>query len=414
MFSKTSILASLLAIAPMPASAHMFMRKPVPYGNPDNGPLEASGANFPCKGVAYTGGKNDWVVGSKQRIEMGGTAVHGGGSCQVSVTTDKAPTKSSKWKVIHSVHGGCPAPPKEGGNYAEGSPPASLGFDFTVPTEVPNGELAMAWTWFNRIGAREMYMVCAPVTVTGGASDQALFNALPDMAIANIASQGTCKTKEGSDYLFENPGKYITVGEKGLGPLIPLCNSGGGGGGGSGGTPPAAPPTVPPAPPAPANPGAPAGPSQAPANPPAAPTVIPSADNKLTSTLRTIITVTAPSTPQPSAPPGSSALASSKPPAGAPSSPAQVSPSPPGAPAAPSNTPAGPSQPPAAPAPGGSTGGQTCSPDGAIVCSGDGKQFGLCNWGKAVMQPVAAGTTCVGGKIAKRDGFVTRIKTVYT
>jgi hypothetical protein len=57
--------------------------------------------------------------------------------------------------------------------------------------------------------------------------------------------------------------------------------------------------------------------------------------------------------------------------------------------------------------------GQTCSPDGSIVCSADGKQFGICNWGKAVMQNVAGGTTCKNGAIAKRDNYATTLKTVY-
>jgi hypothetical protein len=35
------------------------------------------------------------------------------------------------------------------------------------------------------------------------------------------------------------------------------------------------------------------------------------------------------------------------------------------------------------------------------VCNGE-TQFGLCNWGAVVWQPVAAGTKCRDGKIARR------------
>lgn len=49
--------------------------------------------------------------------------------------------------VIHSVIGGCP-----------------LAFDytFTVPAGVPAGKnVLLGWTWFNKVGNREMYMNCA-------------------------------------------------------------------------------------------------------------------------------------------------------------------------------------------------------------------------------------------------------------
>lgn len=44
-----------------------------------------------------------------------------------------------------------------------------------------------------------------------------------------------------------------------------------------------------------------------------------------------------------------------------------------------------------------------CSNDGAVVCSSDGTQFGLCNAGSAVMMAVSAGTECKDGKVTKRD-----------
>jgi hypothetical protein len=221
MFSTTALLGAMLAMGPLVANAHMTMLNPVPWGKPNNSPLDAGGSDFPCKAVAYTGGKaNDWPVGSTQQLSLGGTAVHGGGSCQISVSTDKAPTKSSKWKVIYSIEGGCPPPPPGGGNYVEGTQ-KSLVFPFTIPEELPNGDLAMSWTWFNKIGAREIYQNCAPVTVTGGASDMSAFDALPDMAVANIASINTCKTTETFDYTFENPGQYSI--KNGTGPYKALC-----------------------------------------------------------------------------------------------------------------------------------------------------------------------------------------------
>ncbi|KAH7414454.1 hypothetical protein DE146DRAFT_36095 [Phaeosphaeria sp. MPI-PUGE-AT-0046c] len=383
-FSTTTALSAILAMAPL-TQAHMYMLKPVPYGgNTDKSPLAPDGSNFPCKNVPYTGTINQWPVGSTQTLELFGSAVHDGGSCQISVTTDKAPTKDSKFKVIHSFEGDCPFPPSAGGNKPDGdntNPP----LPFTVPPELPNGEATMVWTWFNRVGNREMYANCAGISVSGGASNTTAFDALPDMAVANIAGHGTCTTVPGVDYTFENPGKYVTRSSKARGPFAPLCGGapapGGSGSGGNTGAPPAAPAPANPGIPPPANPVA---PSQAPpvtsapavsppaASPPAGP---------VTSTTRAIITVTAPSGPAPS-----SKKDAQTPPAAATSQ----------APAAPST---------------GS--GASCSQDGIVVCSSDGKQFGLCNHGKAVFQDVAAGTICKDGKIDRPADFATTLRTIY-
>lgn len=49
--------------------------------------------------------------------------------------------------------------------------------------------------------------------------------------------------------------------------------------------------------------------------------------------------------------------------------------------------------------------GSSCSSDGEIVCSSDGKQFGTCNFGRVTFQPVAAGTQCKDGKIGFAEGY---------
>lgn len=45
------------------------------------------------------------------------------------------------------------------------------------------------------------------------------------------------------------------------------------------------------------------------------------------------------------------------------------------------------------------TAGVSCAPNGAVICSKDGSEFGICNFGRVVFQPVAAGTKCVDGEI---------------
>ncbi|OAG12949.1 uncharacterized protein CC84DRAFT_1079899 [Paraphaeosphaeria sporulosa] len=350
----STLAVAILAMAPA-VQSHMIMASPKPFGSPDNSPLDPSGSNYPCKMTSATAGAgpmNDFAVGSKQQLSFSGSAVHGGGSCQISVTTDKNPTKDSVFKVIHSIEGGCPGV----------NGPAT--FDFTVPDALPDGELVMAWTWFNHIGNREMYMNCANIQVSGGASDNSKFEKLPDMAIANInvGKGASCKTAESSDYTFAGVGENgDTVDRVGSGPFVDLCG---------GAATPA--PVASSAPAASATGGAGGvfapGASSAPvvsSAPAASPT------DAVTSTIKTLATVTAPSA-APTGPANGTAPAASAP----------------------------------AAAPTGGAAGSSCSTNGAVMCNGD-SQFGLCDNGKVVWQAVAAGTKCENGQIAKRDAKFT-------
>lgn len=416
----SAVAVAMLAMAPA-VQSHMIMASPKPFGSPNNSPLDPSGSDYPCHMTTVdtsTGPSNDWAVGSTQTLSFSGSAVHGGGSCQIAITTDKTPTKDSKFKVIHSIEGGCPG---VGG-------PAT--FDFKVPDMLPDGDLVMAWTWFNKIGNREIYMNCANVKVSGGASDTSKFEKLPDMALANIqvGSGASCKTAESSDYTFPGVGQNgDTVVKAGSGPFVDLCggqasagtgsgsgsgssgtgnaNTGAGSGAGSGSgaanngqytpgpgeggaaaTPAAsAPAASAPAASSPAVSAAPSAPaSAAPVSPvpvSSAPAAAPS--GAVTSTVRTLLTVTAPTAPAATIPANSSAPAVGT--------------------AAPTQAPIS-SAPAAAPSGGAAAGGagSTCSSNGALVCNGE-TQFGLCNNGKVVWQAVAPGTKCHNGQIARRD-----------
>lgn len=200
MFAKS---AALIGMASM-ASAHIIMTNPVPYGSPNSSPLAADGSDFPCKGASPGGEGNKFEAGSKQQLSFMGSAVHGGGSCQISVTTDKNPTKESSWKVIKSIEGGCPAKNEplnrpENPNDTDGDV-----YDFEIPSKMADGEYVFAWTWFNKVGNREMYMNCASVSVTGGSNDKSFLDSLPDMYVANIGNG--CATTEGKDMQFNNKG----------------------------------------------------------------------------------------------------------------------------------------------------------------------------------------------------------------
>ena len=108
---KTLLAASVVTmLSATSCRAHMLMASPPPYGSPDNSPLNADGSNFPCKATSNTGATiTNMAIDSPQTLSFKGEAVHGGGSCQVSLTTDNPATKNSRWMVIHSIEGGCPA-----------------------------------------------------------------------------------------------------------------------------------------------------------------------------------------------------------------------------------------------------------------------------------------------------------------
>jgi len=223
----SSVAFALLGLSSI-ASSHMIMKTPTPFAASklagDNGPLLPDGSNFPCKvGYDAEGASNVMPLGSKQELSFVGGATHGGGSCQVSITYDTAPTKSSKFKVIHSIIGGCPARNAAGniGTSAKTEDPDK--YEFSIPDNLPPGDAVLAWTWFNKIGNREMYMNCAPVKLTGGGATRRdleknetliergmeAFDALPDMFVANIGNG--CTTKDSTDLKFDNPGKSVDM-----------------------------------------------------------------------------------------------------------------------------------------------------------------------------------------------------------
>ncbi|KAM0561793.1 hypothetical protein ACHAPJ_002964 [Fusarium lateritium] len=261
-FSKAFTIASLASMA----SAHMLMANPKPYGTPDNSPLKADGSNFPCKGITNDGasGGNVYKQGSTQQLSFTGQAVHGGGSCQVSLTTDKNPTKDSVWKVIKSIEGGCPAKNTPGNLGSNADAPNPDKYDFTIPEELAAGEYTLAWTWFNHVGNREMYMNCAAVTIEGSGGSKDHLDSLPDMFVANIGNG--CEVPADTDLQFPNPGKDVDKFSSKLGKPNGSCgkeSSGGGSDGGSGSGSPA--PTTPAAQPQPTQPAT--TPSAAPADP---------------------------------------------------------------------------------------------------------------------------------------------------
>ena len=147
---KAALSASAIALMASAASAHMVMVTPPPYGTPDNSPIDANGDNFPCKATSNSGGTvTSMAIGSQQQLVFKGEAVHGGGSCQVSLTTDNPATKQSTWMVIKSYVGGCPSRDATGNlggdNNANEIDPDT--YDYTIPDGIAPGTYTLAWTW---------------------------------------------------------------------------------------------------------------------------------------------------------------------------------------------------------------------------------------------------------------------------
>lgn len=196
--------------------SHLTMMSPEPYGKDtlNNSPLAADGGDFPCKlrqgGFQAPSHENFYQIGENQTIRLLGSATHGGGSCQISLTTDLEPSKNSKWKVIKSLEGGCPSNVSRNLNGLWNSD-HDLELDFTIPEGIQPGKYTLAWTWFNKLGNREMYMNCAPITVAKSPLDPPSINVMrppvfPPMFVANING---CMTIEGVDISFPEPGDAV-------------------------------------------------------------------------------------------------------------------------------------------------------------------------------------------------------------
>lgn len=146
-FTLASI-ATAAAFLPM-IEAHLNMVNAGAYKTGDNmPPLLEDGSNFPCAVPDFGNSDGEGPTlnpGQGGEIRLQGTAVHSGGSCQISITYDQPPTKSSVWKVMKSFQGGCPlkiqgnlpAAPVEQSNL----PPLT----YNVPSDLPSGKATIAW-----------------------------------------------------------------------------------------------------------------------------------------------------------------------------------------------------------------------------------------------------------------------------
>lgn len=209
------MIALLVAMMAARVEPHMIMATPKPYGNPDNSPLTSS--NYPCKVTSdpatfyKTDGiidQNSMVAGENQTLSFTGSAVHGGGSCQLAITSDMQPSAETSWRVLMSIESGCPS--------KDGSGPST--YDFTIPADLTPGQYSFAWTWISKLaGQPEYYMNCAPITVTAGKTKRdnegvSLLprdDSYPELFVGNLADINSCKSTPSTDPEYPDPGTNV-------------------------------------------------------------------------------------------------------------------------------------------------------------------------------------------------------------
>lgn len=349
---------AIIALLSATVNGHIVMTSPKPFTFPNEStkqsPLDPSGADFPCKFPAgftperFEDPDNTFAPGSGGNLATIGGATHGGGSCQVSITTDTVPTKNSVWKVIKSIEGGCPSDAP--GNLGESATtPNPTTFPFTIPADTAPGEYTLAWTWFNKLGNEEAYMNCGPIRITAGAAKREVAkiskkrqSALPDMFMANIGNG--CTTPRNADVTFPDPGADLQVGSKVV-PGAPVGNCGA-----VGATPPSG------------------------------------TGNNATSGEE------APESPAPESPAAESPAPAPQPSASAPA----TAPQPPAT--APQSSAAAPVPAPPGGAVAGGARGSPCSPVGSFTCAADGNSFTICEEsGVSESLKMSVGEKCIPG-----------------
>ncbi|KAI1378395.1 lytic polysaccharide monooxygenase [Hypoxylon crocopeplum] len=216
MIPKSHLFTAAAAAFMSLSNGHMIMQTPKPFGGPDldNSPLTSG--NYPCKlkGDPATfyktdGLDNTMAIGESQTLSFKGSAVHGGGSCQLAITKDSQPSPSTSWQVILSIEGGCPSKSGQGPDT----------YDFKIPGGVAPGNYVFAWAWISKLaGQPEFYMNCAPITVTGGKSKRSDNETMelmtrdgqfPELFVANLADINSCKTEPSTDPEYPDPGPNV-------------------------------------------------------------------------------------------------------------------------------------------------------------------------------------------------------------
>ncbi|KAI0242125.1 hypothetical protein L0F63_003215, partial [Massospora cicadina] len=110
-------------------------------------------------------------AGATLTARFAGDAPHDGGHCEFSISYD-----GKEYAVIKTILSEC---------LRNGV----MMYDITIPQSAPSGRAILSWTWFNRIGEREIYMNCAALHIKGGPASGMIFG--PRRLIANLPNHPT-------------------------------------------------------------------------------------------------------------------------------------------------------------------------------------------------------------------------------
>ncbi|KAJ2381234.1 hypothetical protein GGI23_007630, partial [Coemansia sp. RSA 2559] len=164
---------------------------------PSNGVLCKSNTPYPTPSAT-------WTAGQSVTVTFQGSAIHGGGHCQWSISYDNGKTFVVLYEVLTTCFIG------NTGGSANGYP-----YTIKLPADLPSSDKAVfAWSWVNAVGNREFYMNCADVKITGSSATS--FSG-KEITIANhdgypsIAAFGGTSSNSDSGLQYYNNAKTITI-----------------------------------------------------------------------------------------------------------------------------------------------------------------------------------------------------------
>jgi hypothetical protein len=211
---------------------HLIMIEPHPY-NLDTEPLyqtwplKAGSLPFPCQNrYSAIEEMTNITAGQAQTVRFWTRAPHGGGSCQFSIGYGYPPPADPRdWHVVHSIVGDCPAraagnletlelDPHQRENGRQCGDDTGVEcvrqYEVAIPRGMLNGQATFSFTWFNKIGDREMYQSCSPVFISGGGEDEAFVDGLPAPFMANY--EGHCSLPPSPFVVgFPEPGNSLVI-----------------------------------------------------------------------------------------------------------------------------------------------------------------------------------------------------------